>query len=763
MVDQAAHGTSVDVVVADDATPPGRSVQHLVGVTVGLGVTAVALAFALSDGGTGAFKITWLSGVALATALVALTTTAELVAVRVRHGDDAVEELTLLDGVVLLNTLVLPIRGALLVSLAGLLLAYILRRRPVLKMLFNLGVYATASSATAALVTALTPASAAFDAHLMAALVVGSTAFVVINLAHMSLLLAIISDVRPWQVVREDGGLSVLTIMGTTGLTGTVLVLSVSAPALLPCAVLPAVALRYAYRATAERYEQRRRSGRVLDYSHVLASGPTGPDAVAALLRLVHEEFAASVAVAVFSDGTAVRLGADGSTLAPIPPHSVERHLLEIAQLGLLRPAELPSAWQSGMAAPIVAEGRRMGTIAIGTENGPKFRVADLTTLSPLVSALAVALQNSENVMQLVEETSKLRAVVDQAGDGIVVLGRNSMIQVWSPAMERITGVAGAQVIGARFTDVLNDMSVSNDAADTDAGREAQQTPRPTPVAPQITVDVRLRRPDGEKRSTQFSHAALFQDGTLVRDVVIVRDLTAEWRVQRMKSDFIATVSHELRTPLTPLMGYASLLRERGDLIPADKRQRALDVIMERASHLARLVEDLLAASSIDEDEAPMRTLTSADTDLAALVSRAVEDFASASTRIRIEAIPDVVVTCDPTRALQVAGNLISNALKYSDADTTVLVAIDRIGPYGRLVVTDHGHGIPTDDIERIFDKFHRVEDPMIMSTGGTGLGLFIARHLARAMKGDLTAESTLGVGSQFFFTLPIASQQPEP
>ena len=128
------------------------------------------------------------------------------------------------------------------------------------------------------------------------------------------------------------------------------------------------------------------------------------------------------------------------------------------------------------------------------------------------------------------------------------------------------------------------------------------------------------------------------------------------------------------------------------------------------------------------------------------------------------------MVLADPTRVSQVLANLISNGLKYSpdssQVEVTCEVTAAGADPTGlrhaRVLVRDSGRGIPADQLERIFDKFHRVEDPMRMTTSGTGLGLFIARRLAGAMGGTLTARSTLARGATFVFTLPLAPEGTE-
>jgi len=246
------------------------------------------------------------------------------------------------------------------------------------------------------------------------------------------------------------------------------------------------------------------------------------------------------------------------------------------------------------------------------------------------------------------------------------------------------------------------------------------------------------------------AHAGAFVDGRLDRDVVIVHDVTREREVERLKTDFIATVSHELRTPVTPIKGYADLLRRKGDSLPPARRAEYLAIISDRCDHLARLVEDLLLASGITGGSSTAQVTTTVH-DLDALVRRAAAE--SGDDRLTVRTGGDeVAVRCDPVRAVQVLGHLLDNGLKYSavDAPVDVVVGVD-----GAVEVHDRGRGIPADQLERVFHRLHRVEDPLRMTTGGAGLGLYLARQLAEAMGGTVTCRSVLGAGSVFRFALP--------
>ena len=243
--------------------------------------------------------------------------------------------------------------------------------------------------------------------------------------------------------------------------------------------------------------------------------------------------------------------------------------------------------------------------------------------------------------------------------------------------------------------------------------------------------------------------------------MVIVHDVTRIRQAERAKADFVATVSHELRTPITPIKGYVELLQARGARMTEEKRQDMLRIIAERAEHLARLVEDLLLASRISSERggSAVPGLRRECTDLAEAARRAAADWLrQPNSRLELE-LPDrpLEVDADPLRLVQVLDNLLSNAHKYSPADRPVRLRVWRDGGWAKAAVVDRGRGIPREELDRIFEKFHRVEDPMTMTTGGTGLGLYIARELTRAMGGEVEAASAPRRGSTFTVRLPLA------
>jgi PAS domain S-box-containing protein len=742
-------------------TPLHRLVRRVVAV----GLLAQATAFVVVGGGaaiaplsTGGW-LAWAHGWQLVLACVALTFAGDWVAVRVRHGEET-EELTLFEAACVVDVLVLPAHWSLFVPVVATVLCSITRRRGLVKVLFNGANLAAAVATLVLCVHLFAVAGAGPTLRTILALMVGMLGLTGVNLVALSRVLAVLdSDNDPWRIVKEGLRLSVVMAVGTVALGGTAVTLAAAAPALLPFALMPAFALTFAFKAAAQESEERERSARLLRLSHVLAGRLDGEQMLESFLELTRQAFGADKAVVVLEQDESAPV-----TVLDNGGDNHERRIATLTEQDLLQRSstlgarvlreDLPRGWRNGLSSPLELEGRQVGVVLLGSSTKHRHLAArELTLLTSLSSALSVSLRGAADLTRLVDERHKLKAVVDQSSDGILVLDGEGLVQLWSPALARLTGLEEATLLGEPLGRLVTTATPEGDVTDAfRAGRDLL-----TPDAPHATVELLLRRDDGEQRVISCAHAGVFEEGELVRDVVIVHDVTRERQVERMKADFIATVSHELRTPVTPIKGYADLLRRRGHSMTEEKRAECLEIISDRAAHLSRLVEDLLLASRISESGGRAKVDMGRD-DLVTLLHRAAADFGEDNSRITVEAPESAVdVTCDSVRVIQVLSNLLGNALKYSVAGSPVTARLRLEDRYAVIEVEDAGRGIPADQVERVFDKFHRVEDPLVMTTGGTGLGLYIARQLTGSMGGELSCRSTLSVGSVFTLRLCLA------
>ena len=241
--------------------------------------------------------------------------------------------------------------------------------------------------------------------------------------------------------------------------------------------------------------------------------------------------------------------------------------------------------------------------------------------------------------------------------------------------------------------------------------------------------------------------------------VVTLRDLTEVHRVERMRVDFIANVSHELRTPLASVMGFVETLQGPAKDDPV-ARGRFLDIMREQGQRMARLIDDLLSLSRIEQNE-HLRPDTPVDlVDVIGHVVDALRPMAEANhTTFDLQLPDELEILGDRDELLRLAENLIENAIKYgsrNDRPGRVTVLLSRNGTHAHLRVSDQGPGIPPEHLPRLTERFYRVDAGASRAKGGTGLGLALVKHIVVRHRGKLSIESKAGEGATFSVALPL-------
>jgi two-component system phosphate regulon sensor histidine kinase PhoR len=239
--------------------------------------------------------------------------------------------------------------------------------------------------------------------------------------------------------------------------------------------------------------------------------------------------------------------------------------------------------------------------------------------------------------------------------------------------------------------------------------------------------------------------------------LAVLHDVTRIEAAERTRRDFIANVSHELRTPLTSIQGYVETLMD--DPMPdAETTREFLHIIQRSARRMNRLTEDLLTLAGV---ESPDYRLFRQAVQASALVDEAVASMGGVVTdaglQLELDGAPGEKVMADPDALNQVFGNLIENALKYGASGGRLSVGARLLENSVEFWVRDYGPGIPFEHLGRIFERFYRVDKARSRESGGTGLGLAIVQHIVQAHGGDVRAESELGSGATFYFTLPLS------
>jgi two-component system phosphate regulon sensor histidine kinase PhoR len=239
--------------------------------------------------------------------------------------------------------------------------------------------------------------------------------------------------------------------------------------------------------------------------------------------------------------------------------------------------------------------------------------------------------------------------------------------------------------------------------------------------------------------------------------VAVLHDVTEIERAEKTRRDFIANVSHELRTPLTSISGYVETLLDGTLEIPVSARE-FLTTILKNAARMTRLTEDLLALASVESGDYKVKLRP---VSASSLVHDAIESLTGmvldSDVSLQSGGATGAIVLADEDALTQVFGNLIENAMKYGKGGRRVLVGAREMEDCVEFSVQDFGPGIAFEHLDRIFERFYRVDKARSRESGGTGLGLAIAKHIVLAHGGTIRVESELGFGATFLFTLPLA------
>ncbi|BAY32871.1 multi-sensor signal transduction histidine kinase [Nostoc carneum NIES-2107] len=267
----------------------------------------------------------------------------------------------------------------------------------------------------------------------------------------------------------------------------------------------------------------------------------------------------------------------------------------------------------------------------------------------------------------------------------------------------------------------------------------------------------RIIRPDGSIRWIRDRAFPIKNEqGEIIRIAGIAEDITAQQEIEQMKREFIGIVSHELRTPLTSIRASLGLLNSDLYKQKPEKSQRMLAIAARESDRLVRLVNDILDLERLDSGRVTLQTTICTVTDLFEQAVAGVQALAK-QQNITLNIQPTDAQVCVAADAiLQTLTNLLSNAIKFSPADSTITLSVEQQSDRVLFSISDQGRGIPKDKLEKIFNRFQQVDASDSRVKGGTGLGLAICRSIIDQHGGKIWAESTLGVGSTFFFTLPL-------
>lgn len=342
--------------------------------------------------------------------------------------------------------------------------------------------------------------------------------------------------------------------------------------------------------------------------------------------------------------------------------------------------------------------------------------------------------------------------------DGLAVSDVDGRITHCNPALAALLAETPEHLIGRKLNELL-DCTCREHADASGNGKLVVATPDNTNIHNAAVVCK-----TGMDLIMPVSHVKLTNGKKTSGYLTIVYIVQAN-SVQQAQTDFVSTVSHELRTPLTSIKGFADTILRAGDRLDGEQKKRYIGIIKDQADRLTRLVEDLLAVSRL---ESRKLQLTIRAIDLDSAVQRVVRNLSEKAEHHQIDTrIPPGLppVWADADRLEQILTNLIDNAIKYSPKQTTVTVtarSIARDPEEGahemvEFSVADQGGGIPKEQLPEIFNKFSRLDNPLVRQTEGTGLGLYITKSLVLALGGTINVDSEPGT-TIFTVRLPAAT-----
>ncbi|MGH2710963.1 MAG: ATP-binding protein [Actinomycetota bacterium] len=388
------------------------------------------------------------------------------------------------------------------------------------------------------------------------------------------------------------------------------------------------------------------------------------------------------------------------------------------------------------------------GDLDTKAEVGGEDEVADLAVAFNRMTDSVTGM--TEELRLAATEQSQLRArletVVNSMGDGLIAVDDGGRVVTYNPAAGSIVGIPRSRVVGKQLREVLKGRD--------DRGRRLLARG----ATPSGTAFV--GRPDGKEVPVAITSSPLRDgQGTRLGRVYVLRDMSREHEVERMKREFLSNVSHELRTPLTPIIGYSELMTKRQ--VPMAKAKEFAGSILDSGRRLERIVAMLVDFSAI---EAGRMAVDLEPTELGPLVKEAMAKAAERNPKHRFtrkvaRALPPALV--NPALFKRVLSELLDNAVKYSPKGGRVTVSADMSSGTSRrmleVAVTDQGIGIEQDNLAGIFQDFSQVDASDTRPFGGLGLGLTFVKRIAEAHGGAISAESKAGKGSTFSFTVPAA------
>lgn len=366
----------------------------------------------------------------------------------------------------------------------------------------------------------------------------------------------------------------------------------------------------------------------------------------------------------------------------------------------------------------------------------------EIGELGHAINAMAESLQ--VQMTRIRQNENHLQSVLSNMINGIVMIDANGSILIMNERAEEILGVSARKLIGRHYSDIKQQYELSQLIIE---GFDTKEF---------IHEEVTFYYP--EERLLELNLVPIYQgNGSEFGGILlVVQDVSAIRRLERMRSEFVANVSHELKTPIAAVKGFAETLL--GGAVKDEETTRSfLQIIYDESERLNRLIGDILELSKIESRRAPLML---SPVDIHEFMENTIAILEVSAMRknihIHMDSPMELYMEADEDRLRQILVNLLSNAISYTPEGGTIRISIkENEQEHIVIYISDTGIGIPEKDLPRIFERFYRVDKARSRSSGGTGLGLSIVKHLVELHKGTISVSSKVGEGTTFTLELP--------
>lgn len=357
---------------------------------------------------------------------------------------------------------------------------------------------------------------------------------------------------------------------------------------------------------------------------------------------------------------------------------------------------------------------------------------------------------NQINITSIIRERIKTEAILRNIADGVIVTGPNGETLLINEVVERWLNISEKSVIGASINFFMPELKSL-------IGRTMVSNEQEI-----LSEEIEITDQQSREPVILGAHASSVADEhELIGVVVVLRNITKEKAIDRLKTELVSVVAHELRSPLTSIAGFSEVLRDPG--LPESTRKEYTDIIHYESGRLAEMINKFLDISRIESGQTVMNKMP---VDVQTIVSSALNMNLHLFEKKRISVYTDLpsdplTVNADPNLMGQVMINLLSNAIKYSPEGSRVDVRVEKKNGQAVIAVADNGYGISAENLKHIFKKFFRAkDDKRIKEIEGTGLGLAFVKEIMHQHNGQILIKSELGQGTTCTLVLDKAENE---